>query len=243
MFFAFTPPSWPISKHKPEQQVELFEKYALDLVSAAVLPFKNHEEIMEGGCECLSGMDVNAEVDALDLVLATMSIVKHYQNELEAIRDSWDDSEIVANNELMKNIRLILLVLQSSPDIFDYVPGRKSWRKYLFKKKRNPSGTASDFDRYAESAVKCYRSLLSMAFGDNNKFFGKLSAGARFTNALVRYDGTDSDNDPGIIGVRAMLEVLFEEISDCELSTPDADYKKGTVEDLRKELRDYWNRE
>lgn len=213
----------------------MFRKYALKLVNAAIRPLLDNKDIMTAACECTTVFDKEEQPIPVDAVLATMSIAKDHYEDFQIIQNTSDFSQIKDEEGLMENIRKILAVLRSSRTIFEKEPGRQVFNKYLIKFKQDPSDTAgetSTVDRSIRTAIKCFRSILSMGFEDNEKFFDPLTLGFKVANASMNAIDKDFDNDPIMKERRALLDTIIEKISKVKLRTPDIDYEREQVVEL-----------
>lgn len=201
-------------------------------------PLIKNEDIMEGGSKCISIIDMKAEPMIFDIHLATMSIANDCYDNLKLIQETSKISDIEDKIEakMMKNIRLILGVLHSSPEIFANYSGvgLPAVRKYLFRKKEDSADFASEsVESFIESVMKCHRSLFSILYKSNNEFFSSLGVAAKAGNLLMHSDDKDSEHDRIIRENRFRLAMMKDDLPKHSLSTPDDDFRKDWREKLR----------
>lgn len=213
------------------QQVELFKTYALELVDAAITPLRVNTDIMEGGCECISGIEKQADFNPFDVALAIMSIGKNYYDQLRVIRKTANLSTIPLDVGLMKNIRTIVAALEVDSSSLPYKAFdiNEAFKPYLLKHKQ---GSSDAYEENLKSVAKCYRTMLSIRHADNGRFFEQLAAGFEIARALI------DDDDESVQGHSRWHELFMTiiAISKRTLSTVDFDYSNEQVAQLIESL-------
>lgn len=187
-------------------------------MNAAIPPIRGNAEIMDGGCGCISGIDMNSKANPFDVILAIMSIAKHYYSDLHLIRQTANLSDLDIKDGLMENIRIIVVRLQTTSMYIRDITLSDLAEKFLFKNKQGSSGN-SDTD--VESDVNCFRSLLSV-YLDEDDFTEKLYDGIDIVRALMRADDDDPQNDRRY----KELNDITDEISEFELKIVEFNYAR-----------------
>lgn len=170
--------------------VKLFKKYTLTLINKTIVPLCNAGGvILDGGSDCLSDIDTNQYVNTFDAILATISIAKHYKEDLHIIRKTSKlfVSEIIGNIPvgLMENIRQILVVLETPQAQIDGFDEDLMLKKYLSKGNQASTSAAgsNNNNRYSEKHFSCLRALLGVQW--NEDFFDAFARGLRFIRELM----------------------------------------------------------
>lgn len=206
-----------MSKHKPVDQIKMFQKYALRLVDAAIEPIRTGSDvILEGGSECLSGIDVySGYVNTFDGILATISIAKHYHEHVKVIKNTSESgvSGIIGKIPagMMDNIRLILVVLQTPQAQIDQFSENKMLKKYLLKRSQGSTSAAgsSNNKKYPQKHFKCLRTLLGVDTNEN--FFGVFARGLRLIRELMTGDNK---------GDRSQVDMIIDRVSKTQVERP-----------------------
>lgn len=193
------------------------------MVNAAIPPFRTNKEIIEGGRECISGIDLDRNASPFDVILAIMSIAKYYYSDLQVIRLTPDVSDMNIKDELMDNIRVIVVRLLHSPTFVRDINLDDMARKFLFKNNRASSSTASS-DNNIESDVTCFRSILSFYYDENN-FTDQLFDGIDIVHTLMKDDNQVSEDDPRW----TLLNKIISRISRRRLRTVNYEFAKYFV--------------
>lgn len=164
------------------------------MVNVASGPLSKREArgLLEGGNECLSGLDMYANGTLYDAILATTSITKDYIDDLKLLQDTPNPQlsgiENRISDGMMDNIRKILIVLQSSsPQMASF---NEICRKYLLKT-TTTSASTSRGGRDWNSLLKCYRTLAGLK--KNDGFVGDLTLAFTRARELIRMDNNDGD--------------------------------------------------
>lgn len=187
-----------MSKFKRDDQIALFKKYALELVNAAAQSLHKNEDLMEGGCECISGIDIKENRNPMDVIFLTMSIAKDYKKQLQTMRITSVISEMGINDEFVDKIRSLLAAIQYSSAKIHKVLEVEIMRKYLWRHEQGSSaaGSSSSNNNSIESIKNCYRSMRSLDDEDNMRFTQQLSAGFVIARELMNDDDKDLGYDP-----------------------------------------------
>lgn len=195
---------------------------------------------MEDARACI--LENNKNLHPFDTILATVTIARDHHEELEAIQQASDDSEIIITRALAENVRIIVSVLGSSPQQYDKASDFEAFKKHIFKLNRDQSNTkAGTSENYqsSESATKCYRFIFSFQHADNGKFFERLANGLHLVNELTRDDGEGEEND----NRKNKLRQIIEKIPKCKLDTPESDKARESFDRYVKLLNesDEWD--
>lgn len=224
--------------YKVGPKMELFKRYALQLVNSAIPSLKYNEDIMEEACECIPIMEQEDETHPITALLATMSIAKDYSKELELLQNTSPSDYSNIGDGLAKNIRKILAVLESPSKLSDATPIDKILRKYALKVNQNPSHVASgskDNARDLRSVIDCYRSMISLTHeGSNRAFFDKLTTGFEIAGALVRDEFGGKQIDPES---RDLLCDRIQQVRSTWLITLDYNYLQQKVQQFLDSLK------
>lgn len=205
--------------------MRLFKKYALELVNAAAIPLLRNEDIMNGGCECTSGVKKDENLSAVDAILAIMSIAKDYYYELQFIRILTDLSKFEPAPEFVENTRKILAVIERSSLYFDRGRTGHYFRPYLLKYKRGLMRTAPStgaYDANLESAMKCHLTKRSFSEQNNDGFFAQLAHGSYIARVLMKSDDDDWENDSR----QDVLQETIDSMREYRLSNSGIDFSK-----------------
>lgn len=225
-----------MSKCKPVERVQcdLFKRYAVEFVHAAIQPMRDNRKVMEGICECVPIYEHEEIIHPTHVIVATMSIAKDYYDDLQLIRRTSraDLSKMQIKDGLMENIRKILVVLQRSMKDYDSIHLNEIIGRYLLQKKQDPAVEASGYDESSKSAVRCYRSMRSLSFVG---FYDELAEGFDIVSALLLADDKGLNDDPIVKEQRATLDTITAEISQYRFSIPY--YDDIELEDEAEEFR------
>lgn len=185
------------------------------MIKEAIRPFRVNKDIIEGASECVPILEGRGKAHPFDLILAVMSIARDYPEDLEAIENlsTRELFEKGIDNKLMENIRKILVGMRKSSAHFSMDTIDAAMKKHYFKLKRNLF--SSEFDENFEPARKCYRSILSLIYGANQKFFINFSKGCMVATDLMDDEGDDIEDPARWITLRK----ISEETGRCTLST------------------------
>lgn len=221
---------------KPIEQAELFKKYILELVNAAIPPLRDNSKIMEQGCDCAPIIEEDEKVNTIDLFLATMCIGKDYYSDLQILRQAPDINKLEIKPGLMKNIRKIIAIFQSSPHRFQMDCIDEIIRQYVLRRKRRAS-SAPGTSRYDESlklATRCFTSMITIYHGDNERYFKQLIKGFQIAGQLIE----DDDKDLGDDSRWDEIDTIIEDMSESYLITPDSVYMEEEVEKFLESLNE-----
>lgn len=194
-------------------------------------PLLRNVDIMNGGCECLVGIQKDINLNAVDVILAIMSIARYYYPDLQSIQAHRDVPEIQnIQAGLLENIRKILIVLQRSPLSFSRSTVDRYFAPYLSKYKHRLSGTAPGptRDNIIESGMRCYGAMLSLCVGSNQEFFKQLTAGADIARSIMNENVQDWEWDYDLR--QAELNKIISSISACKLTNPSMGLSKDGFE-------------
>lgn len=202
------------------QQVEVFRKYALDLVLAAIPPLLDNDTIVEGGCECRLATDEH--LNPVDLALETMAIAKNLDAYVEAMKHTSSISAFDVG--MLKNMRRILVVLETWPDDIHSAFVARVFKTYLSKYKRKPT-EAKLRDENVDLAMKCYQTLYSFQCGKNREYFDDLFHGFGIASELMR-EGVENVNGDSRWND---LKAIEDRMSTHQLRTPKDKYTKRAI--------------
>lgn len=207
-----------IRNNKPTELVLAFKTYALELVNAAARPILLNGDIMNGGCECVSGVNKGENLNAIDAILAIMSTAKHHYHELQVMRFSQDFSAIENDRKLMENIRKILVVLERLPLSFDKSRIQPYFAPYLWKYKRDMSRAQTRVTKLdiLSAGLNCYRTMVSLCMGANAQFLDQLVTASNFIRKLMTSDDVE---DWEYVFAQLELNEVIGSISRSELHT------------------------
>lgn len=198
-------------------------------MSAAILPLRNNRNLVEGGCECLSGVDIFENVNPADAIMATMSIAKYHHKEFDVLlqisKTKTNFTKYKIDDGLMKNIRLILLVIQAWNTRVGKLSSLVANKKYLLKNNENPS-TANARD--LKSLLKCYRTMNSVLM--NTDFFGRFALGFEIGHELMGDDNNDDKNNL----LWAYLDRIISELPTYSLKNASLQSKQALDEVFEK---------
>lgn len=196
-----------MSTFEPLERVQLFKKYALELVVAAAQSLRQNEIVMDGGSECISGINRRENLNAIDAILAIMSLAKNHHYELQLMRFA-DVSHVEIKDELVEHIRRILVVIERSSLYFKNKRVREYFAPYMSKYERRLSGAepeSSEYNEIIQSGIKCYQTKESFYLDRNKKFFEQLAAGFYIVRVLMRSDDDNWENDARQIELKSII--------------------------------------
>lgn len=208
---------------KPIERAKLFRKYLLELVNAAIPPFRTNTEIMERGSECIPIIEEDEKVISIDLFLAIMSIGKDNYRDLHILRQAEDISELDIKPGLMKNIHKIMRVFQSPSKRFRHDPVNEVLRQYVLRHKEDSSAAGtSKYEECLRSALRCFKSMISIYHADNKEFLDLMMKSFKIVGGLIQDDDDDEDLEDDSRWDE--LDKIIEELPKLSLTTPDSDY-------------------
>lgn len=208
------------------------------MVNAAIHPLRNSKDLIEGAGQCISNIDKNENMNALDATMAIMSIANDYHEDLETLQQTSDISTIKIEDRMMEYIRIIVVALQQ-PTVPNMTIPKYSFKKYLLKEKHGSSANGTNgYDKDFKSVMKCFRTIVTMSEAYNKTFFGKLANAFDIERALMRGDSRNNETDQRY---NTKIGRIIDEIFEYKLSQVEFNYSE---EDVKEILNTYdWLRE
>lgn len=203
---------------------------------------------MDQGCECISMVQNEKELEPLYLILAAMSIAKNHHEELEMIRQLPNDVTLDRISAGLRPLMAdIVTILRHSNEKFELYPIDEVLKEYLLDVELDPPYIAklsNKFSKDFHAASKCYQVLIAMYYETNREFFTKLLEGFNTIRDIINIDCNEELGifTPADKVKRDELTVQFHAIVDqvtrCRLEDPDPNFKKADLEGIVEALNE-----
>lgn len=202
------------------QQLQLFKKYVVDLVSAAIPVLRSNSAILDGGHEC--SLSTDEHLIPIDTVWATMAIAKNHPEEIATIKSASNVASLALSEGVSKHLRTVMKVLQTAPNDLEKVTEKTVIEKYIFRGKHNAKEDLP--------APKCALTVLSFPYRKNGNLFWGLFRGFEMASALLRDNVAKPENDER----GKQLYSIIDGFAKCKLKTPNEKYTKEGLDILHK---------